>query len=313
LLSIGTSSLRISRSLFIKKVSLNVIKYRSKKYFHFISFSLLSLIMGCFGGDRGDLHYSDSDIIRVPSSIGEGLYQTKCSSCHGPIESSSKIGRSFNQIKTAIDAGTILEMSTQTLRALTDVEIQYIADSLNRTIPQGDSLGLKYAQVLGGRTFLASKFTEIFAGTDGNTAINNIINTFKNNPGYLGGKCPHLELCSGTRGDSQQPDADARVHPLSSVTRRGFVTQTCQEILSIDTAVNNTLAKAGLTSNSAANTTNIDALFSTMNPSVVYDSAGSTGLINLHNEARTTQKLSNFRAWRMVIYAICVSPNFEAI
>ena len=265
--------------------------------------------MSC--ADRGELEFSQ-DVIRVPSSIGEGLYQTKCSSCHGPLETSSKIGRTFTQIKTAIQAGSIVEMNTTTLLALTDDELQHIADVLQRPVPPGTSQGLQHVQVIGGRTFLASKFTALFAGS-GNAQVLTIISTFKNNPGFLGGKCPHLELCSGTRGNQEQADADANMHPRASVTRRGFITQACQEIVSINGAITNALASANLNANSPPSTTNIDALFTRMNPTTVYDSANSTGLINLHNAATSTQGFSNFRAWRMVIYAICTSPTFESI
>ena len=269
----------------------------------------LCFLVSC--ADRGDLEFSQ-DVIRVPSSIGEGLYQTKCSSCHGPLETSSKIGRTYGQIKTAIDVGAIVEMNTDTLKALTDNELQHIADVLQRPIPPGASQGLKYVQVIGGRTFLASKFTALFAAS-GESQILTIISTFKNNPGFLGGKCAHLELCSGPRGNVQQPDADANIHPRASVTRRGFITKACQEILSINAAVTNALTAANLNANSPANTSNIDALFTRMNPTTVYNSAASTGLINLHNAATGTQGLSNFRAWRMVIYAMCTSPTFESI
>jgi hypothetical protein len=269
----------------------------------------LCFLISC--ADRGEFEFSQ-DVIRVPSSIGEGLYQTKCSSCHGALETSSKIGRSFNQIKTAIEAGAIVEMNTTTLKSLTDNEIQHIADVLQRPIPPGTSQGLQHVQVIGGRTFLASKFTAIFAGFQ-NSQVLSIISTFKNNPGFLGGKCPHLELCSASRGNLQQPDADANMHPRASVTRRGFITKACQEILSINAAVTNALASANLNAKSLPNAANIDALFTRMAPTTVYDSASSTGLINLHNSATGVQGLSNFRAWRMVIYALCISPTFESI
>jgi hypothetical protein len=279
----------------------------------FLYFLCLSFLMGCFGGDRGKLNYSETnDPIRIPSSIGESLYQTKCSSCHGPIESSQKIGRTFAQIKSAIQSGSIPAMNGASLQALTDAEIQHIADALDRTIPQGTSLGIKYQQIIGGRTYLASKFTEIF-NSSSNSTITNRINAFKNNPGFLGGKCAHLELCSGTRGDQQQPDADAGIHPLASVTRRGFITQACQEILGVNAAVINALGKANLTSSSVANEANMQLLFNTMNPTTVYSSAAATGLINLHSQAITTQGFTSFRAWRMVIYTMCISPTFEAI
>jgi hypothetical protein len=280
--------------------------------FNTINLFLVSLLIGCFGGDRGDLEYSQGEIIRIPSSIGEGLYQTKCSSCHGALESSAKIGRTFAQIKSAIQSGSIPAMNGASLQALTDEEIQAIADALDKSIPQGSSNGLKYNQIIGGRAYLASKFTEIF-NSSSNSTITNKINTFKNKPGFLGGKCPHLELCSGTRGDQQQPDADAGIHPLASVTRRGFITKACQEILSVNTAVINALSKAGLASSSPGNEANMQLLFSTMNPTTVYESAASTGLITLHNQAISDHGFTNFRAWRMVIYTICISPTFEAI
>jgi hypothetical protein len=274
---------------------------------------VLLTFISCVGGTKSELVIEN----RSPSSNNSTLYQQHCMSCHGEIENSEKIGRTFTQIKGAIHSGAIAAMNGASLLALTDQELQEVADALNRPFPPGPPQTLQFKQILGGREYLISKFKMIFMN-DGmssseETTIKNLIDDFLNKPGYLGGKCEHLAFCSNLFGITQQEDASAPVHPIPSVPRRGVLTKACQEILSLDTAVTNALTFASLTSSSTANEVNIEKLFTAMNPSLVINSTVSSGLINLHTEAKTIHALSDIEAWQMVIYALCVSPTFELI
>ena len=120
---------------------LNITNYSIPKL---LTAFIISLLVGCFNGEKSDLVYSN--IIRNPASIGEQLYQTKCASCHGPVETSEKIGRTFTQIKSTIQSGAIEQMNSSSLTALTDEEIQNIVDALNRPIPPGPPQTLKFKQ-----------------------------------------------------------------------------------------------------------------------------------------------------------------------
>lgn len=67
----------------------------------------------------------------TPSTVvlldGPTLYTTNCSGCHGPLASSSKLNRSFAQIKGAITNNT---GGMSSLGALTDAQLQAIATAL---------------------------------------------------------------------------------------------------------------------------------------------------------------------------------------
>lgn len=58
---------------------------------------------------------------------GQVLYTSNCSGCHGPLASSSKLNKSFAQIKSAITSNT---GGMASLAGLTDAQIQAIATAL---------------------------------------------------------------------------------------------------------------------------------------------------------------------------------------
>lgn len=270
------------------------------------------LLSGCFGdGEKSTLTIIDKN--RIPASTGAQLYQQKCSSCHGPLESSDKIGKTFTQIKQSI--GSIPEMSGPSLTALSDEDLQYIADALDRDPPTEPPQTLKAKQVLGGRKYIISKFKELFAGsgeTAGEIQVIAIIDELKNQPGFMGGKATHYEFYTSTTPAGKQADADALVHPLASVPRRGLITKTCQEVLSIDDAVMNVLVSATINQpTSPPSELNMQKLFNTMNPTTPINSTVSSKLIALHQEAELNKGLQPIEAWRFVIYTLCISPTFE--
>ena len=268
------------------------------------------LLTGCFGGEKSELQILDKT--RVPANVGETLYLQKCSSCHGTLASSEKIGRTYTQIKSSI--GSIPEMSTPTLTILTDAEIQLIADILDRDIPPGPPSSIKFKQILGGRKFMISKFKDLFSGNGTSPEelqIIAIIDAMKSEAGFMGGKATHYEFYTSPSIAAKQADADALVHPLASVPRRGVMTKTCQEVLSINSAVMNLLTRSKIFVTSPPTEANIGKVFNTMNPTTPINTTVSNGLIGLFQEAKNNQSMSDTDAWRFVIYTLCVSPTFE--
>jgi hypothetical protein len=67
------------------------------------------------------------DPLFTPSLDGQALYTSNCSGCHGALASSSKLNKSFVQIKSAITSNT---GGMASLGALTDAQIQAIATAL---------------------------------------------------------------------------------------------------------------------------------------------------------------------------------------
>jgi mono/diheme cytochrome c family protein len=75
---------------------------------------------------------SDPDSVTVTATTaidGVQLYADNCSACHGPLATSTKLGRSAQQIQNAIDQG-IGGMGIPSLEALTPEEVQAISDAL---------------------------------------------------------------------------------------------------------------------------------------------------------------------------------------
>lgn len=106
----------------------------------FIKFIISSLLLitsisiaGCFGGFESKAPHqslsSETPLI-VDNFSGKVLYTNNCASCHGPIETSTKLGRNSEEIKNAIS--NISQM--QFLRGtFSDNEISDISEAL---IPQ---------------------------------------------------------------------------------------------------------------------------------------------------------------------------------
>ena len=63
---------------------------------------ILIFCSGCFQTQQKSEVEFFSNNQRSPSSIGEGLYKINCSSCHGALAESEKIGYSAVQIEGAI-------------------------------------------------------------------------------------------------------------------------------------------------------------------------------------------------------------------
>jgi hypothetical protein len=85
-----------------------------------------------------ELIVNDGDLDSAPDSVtvtattpidGVQLYADNCSACHGPLATSTKLGRSAQQIQNAIDQN-IGGMGIPSLEALTPEEVQAISDAL---------------------------------------------------------------------------------------------------------------------------------------------------------------------------------------
>ena len=83
----------------------------------------------------GNISTSRSASITITATIdGAALYGTNCASCHNPLATSTKKGRSANQIQLAIDNNTG-GMGSSSLRGLTAAQIDAIAAALTVAAP----------------------------------------------------------------------------------------------------------------------------------------------------------------------------------
>jgi hypothetical protein len=103
---------------------------------------------------------------------------------------------------------------------------------------------------------------------------------------------------------------NAEMTSRPSLIRKGYLLKTCEQILGENRAVTNVLARAGLTTASAANSTNLNKLIELFMPGVQADQEQILSLINVHSAARSSN-LTTTDAWRHVIAPLCTSEAFE--
>ncbi len=94
---------------------------------------LVAFGQNCSPGMSQLEHFSSSSILSSNSPEGQKLYASKCASCHGPIETSLKRGRTAAQIGSAL--GNVPQMSAI---SLSNTEIRDISIALNFTPPTGN-------------------------------------------------------------------------------------------------------------------------------------------------------------------------------
>lgn len=103
-------------------------------FFKRVSIFLCVLIVSCVELDQTQLEFSEDSLDNdgVIDQSFNNLYLNHCSSCHGDLNTSTKLGRSSTQIKNAIN--NISSMSS--LSFLSDVQIESIERELSFEIPE---------------------------------------------------------------------------------------------------------------------------------------------------------------------------------
>ena len=95
--------------------------------------ALLVFGQNCSPGFDKIEYYSASSILASSSPEGEKLYAAQCASCHGPVETSLKRGRTSSQISQAL-----LTVSRMSAISLTSSQIRDIAIALNSAPSTGN-------------------------------------------------------------------------------------------------------------------------------------------------------------------------------
>ena len=243
---------------------------------------------------------------------GLALYNTNCQTCHGAVNSSTVDQKNAVAIQSAIATQPQMQ-GISYLKQLGADQISAIAYALVNNQNTGvvtSELESKYS--IGTRRAVASKFVETFvtsSTSSANQAVKNKIDERVTNEdkGIFGGACTdHSSNCPG----NEVAQINAKMIPDATSARRSSLYITCQVILDIDQSVDNALSKAGLSINSSANSSNIDALFDHFYPGIPISSSIRSNLMSLYNNA-INEGLSSRDAWRMVMDPMCKSPLFE--
>lgn len=111
-----------------------------------VSLICLTLIMPFFQNCSGGFKSKSTDLYSTAGESseilnGKAIYQQKCAACHGAIESSTKLGRSANQISAAVQNISQMSMFAGSLSA---EDMNLIAKALNANAP---AQGVKFACV----------------------------------------------------------------------------------------------------------------------------------------------------------------------
>ncbi len=255
---------------------------------------------------------------RSPSSISleKQLWLDNCAACHTNPSNSlpTKIYSTSSDIKNAI----IQQDSMRSLSHLTQDEVDLIAKYLNdESLREAQSVtnNLKADSkiTIGTTSYLISKLSNLFIGnanSSSNSQVSGIIYRLNNYSGHLGGTCIHLhEICSGNESDN----LNAPMLASTSITRKGLLIKSCQEIHDISSVVLNPLEYAELATDSEGSDANLRKFMS------VYLAPGTDDRDTILKEIKKIYQSalnstgSRMEAWKMVSYILCSSDAFEKI
>jgi hypothetical protein len=256
--------------------------------------------------------------------IGAKLYATNCAICHNPLTTSTKLGKSANDISNAIQ--TISSMTS--LSGLSSDQISLIALALSGgpALTKGDpNAGVVVQVVMGNRYQLASQFKEMFVASSNPDAndtqiqalIDSLItsrpegfggNCTRNDPGCVANPCAGNGACKGRLNISQ----NAQVSPSASAIRKGYMIQMCEKVLTIDKAITNVSGKAGVDATKIPDSANVNKLMAYMYRQRSQDTSSTTKLLSLASTL-TTNGQSTMEQWRFIMIALCQTSSIDLI
>jgi hypothetical protein len=253
------------------------------------------------------------DFMRTTAIDGASLYTANCAGCHGALSSSTKRGRSAQQIQDAIN--TISSMNS--LKFLTAAEVDAISKALAVTTDAPKLEVSAYTPTIGTRFHMESALTSIFVAsssptTDDTNIQTRIRNLVGNKAGAIGGACSRYDSCAGNESQ-HETNVQAQSLPQSQAMRKGYIVRACEEVLSLnDKAVVNALSRAGLTTASAVNATNVNRMFEVFYPGKIPTSEVTTALVGIGMDA-ASRSYTAVDQWRLTILPLCSSAQLDLL
>ena len=242
-----------------------------------------------------------------PSSSGAALYAKHCAGCHGPIETTDRRGASAAKISAAIGSITAMK-SLKTLKAS---EIAAIAAALGVG-------SVNATPVSPGFRFLYDRF-EMFTTNAGNTSTDKAVKAALNRSilepmEFLGGTCSSYQdpkMCA-FNFEQFAIVAGARMNPTVSTIRRGYVTRTCDEVVSKAPAVDVLMDRRGLADNAPFTDANVAKVFNAFVSGRTPTQTVVDALSDLGTKAQQkTGKAAT--GWQFIIHTLCVSPAADLL
>ena len=245
---------------------------------------------------------------------GAALYAANCASCHGVNIAQSNLKGRAQDTGAEYQAGIDRINAMAFLRGtLSIAQLDAIAAAVNQQAPPPppSSAVANSQSVVLTRRGIASKMMTIFSNGNNDFAEQRIDDRIlEENNGFLGGTCTPYEDNSDCPGASEEARVNSPMLPNISSIRRSLIYSACTEVISNDNSANTALSRADLTANSGANEANVRKLGDLFFPGVNLDQQVASGLVSLHQEARTSN-LDNRDSWKMVMLAMCQSSLFE--
>ncbi|MBX3020225.1 MAG: hypothetical protein KF799_01000 [Bdellovibrionales bacterium] len=250
----------------------------------------------------------------TPAADGSMLYASNCAICHGALATSTKKNRTAVQITAAIGGvSSMSSLSFLSANEITAIATALMGGSQPPPPPPVGAAASQYELALGTRTYMESTMNELFVSgsTADDTKIQGISNSMMFNKVVANGG-PCLGYDSSCNSAERDTAPLALASPTGNTMRKGYGTRTCEQILEIDKAVSNVLGKAGLTSASALNTTNLQTLFQTFHPGRSAPDTVLSSLVTVASQA-ASKGYTALDQWRFVALPLCISSTLDIL
>jgi mono/diheme cytochrome c family protein len=252
---------------------------------------------------------------------GQALYATNCSSCHGVVGSSQKRGLTLARLNSALDPSS----GVPQMRGLgfSSEQKDLLVLALNSAIPPSPSIEKASGSALpvGTAPFVASVLSNVFLpdNLDAPTADDlliqakireNILGLRSNltfipgRIGFLGGRCSRFDPnCQTEATTSSQM-------PAPNTIRAGLINRACDEVLTIDRAVNNALAKIQRVPSDKLDASAGRALYQLFSGGRELPQHLAVILASSTNGAPSFSEIDQ---WRFTLSLLCISNEWEVL